>query len=424
MKDEFIYLPNGCHRTVLKVKPANWHTKKASLKKDWYIWYRFHSPAHALEFPDGILRIVKGMNAKKDLLKRQEATRYIIAVQERMLDISNYNPITGKIAEVPVEIPGNTSLDPDVKFTLALDIALESRVMSRTTKGDIRNKLPHIKKAAAKLKIDTLAIGQVSRKHIRALLGQLEKDRKASWTNNQFNCYRRDLSILFEELNELEVMEGNPIHGIKKRKVATSPREVLTPQERKMVDAHLKANYYTFWRFVHVFFHSGSRETEMVSIQLSHVDLKRQRLKILEQKGDNCRWIWKPIKDIVLPLWREIIDEAQMLSPVESEKVFLFSDGLKPAIKARAISALQISRRWRSHVKNKLGITADFYSLKHLNTTEMMDILSNQTNIQQAEKDVACLNGHSTTKMVAKVYDIKNVYRKEDVVKKIGNSFA
>jgi len=35
----------------------------------------------------------------------------------------------------------------------------------------------------------------------------------------------------------------------------------------------------------------------------------------------------------------------------------------------------QITRRWKRHVKDKLGIEADFYSLKHLNTDETAALL-------------------------------------------------
>lgn len=428
MKDEFIYLPNGCHRTKLKVKPENWHTKKASLKKDWYIWYRFHSPEHVNDYPDGMLRIVKGMNGKKDLVKRQEATRYLIAIQERMLDVSGFNPITGKITdripEASIEMD-ESGVDSTEKFSTALEKALKSKIAAKSTKIDIRNKIPHIIAAAIKLNIESMPIGSIRRKHVRALLNQLGKDRKSSWTNNQFNCYRRDLSILFEELNELEAMDVNPVHGIKKRKVIVAPREVPTIEERREIDKFLRANYYTFWRFLHLFFHSSSRETEMMALQLAHVDLKSQRFKVLVHKDNVSKWVSKPIKDIVLPLWTEVITEAQShCTDNQAESIYLFHEGLKPGVSHRPIRASQISRRWKSHVKDKLKVSADFYSLKHLNNTEMMDVLSSKSNVSKAEQQVARSNGHTNTNMVAKVYDIHNKQRKDNEVKKVGNSFA
>ena len=38
-----ILLPNGTYRTDLKVNPKNWQTSKASIKKDWFIFYRLYS---------------------------------------------------------------------------------------------------------------------------------------------------------------------------------------------------------------------------------------------------------------------------------------------------------------------------------------------------------------------------------------------
>ena len=37
-------LPNGCSCSDLAVFPANWKLKNASIKAEWYIYYRFHAP--------------------------------------------------------------------------------------------------------------------------------------------------------------------------------------------------------------------------------------------------------------------------------------------------------------------------------------------------------------------------------------------
>lgn len=89
-----ISLLNGCRRTELKVYPANWSTKKASTRKNWYIWYRFHDPAYVTEFPKGKLVSQRGMNGLKDLAARQMVTTKMIAEEKRLLDEKGYNPIS------------------------------------------------------------------------------------------------------------------------------------------------------------------------------------------------------------------------------------------------------------------------------------------------------------------------------------------
>ncbi len=67
-------------------------------------------------------------------------------------------------------------------------------------------------------------------------------------------------------------------------------------------------------------------------------------------------------------------------------------------------------------MKKKLNISADFYSLKHLHTTEVVELLS--------DIDAAGHNGHRSTAMVVGIYDIKRAERKHDKIKSLNNRFA
>jgi len=39
-----IILPLSCTCSDLKVYPKNWMSAKVSIKKDWYVYYRFYDP--------------------------------------------------------------------------------------------------------------------------------------------------------------------------------------------------------------------------------------------------------------------------------------------------------------------------------------------------------------------------------------------
>jgi hypothetical protein len=67
-------------------------------------------------------------------------------------------------------------------------------------------------------------------------------------------------------------------------------------------------------------------------------------------------------------------------------------------------------------VKKKIGIEADFYSLKHLHTTEVVDMLS--------EKEAASHNEHTSTAMVVGIYDVRGESRRHGKVKTLKNKFA
>jgi hypothetical protein len=98
---------------------------------------------------------------------------------------------------------------------------------------------------------------------------------------------------------------------------------------------------------------------------------------------------------------------------------FVFSKGLKPGIKQ--IRADQITRRWRRHVKGKvenggLGITADFYSLKHLNLDETAAVLDS--------KDASAMASHTTPVITIKHYLTNETERQNTRLQKVANPFA
>jgi integrase len=184
-------------------------------------------------------------------------------------------------------------------------------------------------------------------------------------------------------------------------------RETLTAEERKTVAEHLEKNHPEFWRFVNVFFHSGARESELMRLKGKDVNLQDQTFKVTVLKGSSPEEVRKVIKTIALPFWIVALNECK---PDE----YVFSKGLKPG--NTAISSNQITRRWLRHVKKALGIKADFYSLKHANTSEVVDLLS--------DEDAAKLNSHKGTGMVVKIYDTKRKDRQTERLKKINNKFA
>jgi len=79
------------------------------------------------------------------------------------------------------------------------------------------------------------------------------------------------------------------------------------------------------------------------------------------------------------------------------------------------IQPYQIEKRWY-RLKKKLGIEADFYSLKHLHTTEVVELLN--------EEEAAKHNNHTSTAMVESIYDVRRNERKQGSIKRLTNKFA
>ena len=68
-----IQLSFSCYCSELKVHPKNWSNPKPSIKKDWYIYYRFYDPTFVInpKYKKGKLVFLKGMNHYKSISERK-----------------------------------------------------------------------------------------------------------------------------------------------------------------------------------------------------------------------------------------------------------------------------------------------------------------------------------------------------------------
>lgn len=399
-------LHNNCRCSKLTVHPSDWKTVKASTKKDWYICYRFYDPT-VIDTITGKMKpkqiTIKGMNSFKDVAQRKVITQNLLDNEIDLLVNKAYNPITQQFAYIDTT---EYEIDPQTPFIEALRLALDKVKCEPNTRSDIKGTLKYFAISVKQLRFDEIPISQVKKKQIRLALDHCEKVKK-TWSSRMFNHYRKYLSILFSELCELEAVEYNPVRDISKQKTVSKIRETLTPEERKKVDEHLKANHYNLWRFTNIFFHSGARESELVLLKGKDVDLKNQRYKATIKKGKSQREVYKTIKDIAMPFWEEIMQDCK-------EEDYVFGLGLKANIKPT--NPHLICKYWRKYVKVPLSITADFYSLKHSNTSETVSLLS--------DEDAAKMNGHTSTAMVVKIYDTERNNRVHTRLKSVNNSFA
>ncbi len=381
-----IQLPNGCSHSQLSASPKNWQTKKAELKKNWYISYRFYDP----KFIKPKQVILKGMNSFKTLREKQIETKRLIEEETRSLT-NGFNPFK----------TGSITLNEELTIAQAFEKAFNSITVSDYTKRDLKTAIILFNKSIVNLGWTKLFISEISRKHLRVLLDE------SSNTPDRFNKNRSYLMILLSVLCELELVSTNFVRDIKKKKVTKHIREVLTDEQRVIVNEHLQSNHPNFHRFLHIFFHSGARISELMRLKINDIDLNKSRFKVVIKKGSSYKEVWKTIKQIAFPYWSQIV-------PLGDKDDFLFSKDLLPG--KVQIQAFQISKRWLRFVKKQLNITADFYSLKHLHTTEVVEMLGN--------KEAAFHNSHIGTNMVNQVYDIRRQSRKDQVVANLDNKFA
>jgi integrase len=399
-----LHLQNGCSCSNPSISPKNWNDKGASVTQDWYIQYYFHDPEYKEKYPRGKFCVIKnGVNYYKTLAERRCAIKTLLKNEIDMLVHDCYNPITGQ-SIAPVEII--YEIPPTTLFIPALKSAAAKLIIVQSSKDDLKSCLKYIFIGIKQLRLDGLEISQVKRRHIKMLLENFAITKK-KWSAHTYNKYRAYLMMLFKYLIEVEATEVDPVYKISKQKIIRKIRITLTGPERVKVENHLQNNYPEFHRFMHIFFHSGGRLTELMQLRKVDVDLENQTYKSIIKKGGGSIEKKRTIKNIALPLWKELHNMAM-------DGDFIFSKGLVPG--AKSIRTEQITRRWEEHVKIKLGIKADFYSLKHSN----LDEIAMHLDLQSA----AAMAGHTSTAMVISHYAQGEQARQHERLKAVGNAFV
>ena len=398
-------LQNNCRVGKISVYPKIWDAKKLPdkvINLIWYIKYYFY---------DDNLQQVKqvviksGINEYRTLKEKQDAVRGLLQIEREQLK-NGYNPITQKFLQV--QQADNSVVGPHTKFVDALQKAQSTLKLEGFTKYNMKFIVEKVCNAACKVSIDgqcitELNIYDVKKRHIRALMNYLSE--KNNWSAHSWNNYRAYLMMLFKELSEYDAVETNIPRDISKRKITRKVRVILSDVERQKVSEYLQKNNPRFWLFLNMFFHSGARISEFFRIKLGDVNLERQALKVTVKKGKQYVEVIKPIKNIAVPYWEEY------LRGYKNENLYLMGKGLYPSEKN--IRYDQINHRWQ-RVKNNLGIEADFYSLKHLNS----DQVAAELGIRYAQK----LNSHTSVN-TTKIYAINENVREMELIKNVGNAF-
>ena len=399
-----VQLPNKCYCSDFNVFPNNWVSPKASLRKCWYISYRFYDPAYKSDpkFRKGKLVIIKGMNHFKTVPERQDETSRLIEQEKDKLINKAFNPIRNLFANALTNV---SDITPDTPFLEALIVAESAIHLSKSTHRDIKSTIRYVTIAADQLGISKMPISLIGRKYLKMVLLQIQTNQKDN-SPHRFNNIRSYLMILYKQLLEFEAVDSNPLKDIAKMKTTQRLRRVLSEEDRIRVNKYLKENHYRFWLFTHIFFHSGARLTELIKVRLEDVDLVNQRFMVTINKGQQYKEVLKPIKNIALFYWLEAVKLAH-------EGDYLFSKDLMPG--DAPIQSYQITKRWNRHIKEKLGIKEDFYSLKHLNLDQIAGLLT--------LSDAAALASHTSTLVTGKHYAINEDKRQIERLIRIENKF-
>ncbi|MGG5486238.1 tyrosine-type recombinase/integrase [Gaetbulibacter sp. PBL-D1] len=394
-----ILLPHGCSCSNPTVNPKNWKSGgKSLLKSNWRITYYFRDPEFSDKYKYGKLIPIKGMNRFKTLEERRAATQLLIDEELYMLKVKGYNPITKTINGPDIEL--TPEIHPETTVCEAIELARKKIEGEPSTLSDIKTITKYFNKSCRQLRYHLLRIKDLKRIHVNNILENQKKQN--NYTNERFNKARAYMLMVFKQLVLSDAIEHNVVTDIPKKKETKRLKEVPSENELEKIKEYLRINHYGFFRYMQVFFHSGCRSTELFNVKRKDIDIKNERFKVLVKKGRQFEEQWRAININSFKYWNELYLAAD-------EKDYIFSYNFCPG--KTKIAARQVSNKWRKYVKNKLNVTADFYSLKHLHTTKVIDLY---------DKNLAAgINGHKSTRMNDEHYDTRKKIRMLEEAKRV-----
>ena len=376
----------GCSYTEFWVSPANWQkATKKDLDKEWYVQCTFFDPRYEKKYPKGF-PYRKKANRPNTIEERKAMISFLLKNIPKQLN-DGYNPIIKKYMHLQKE-----GLYPDLLFIEAYRRALEIKTGTKSHLYNIKCAIDRLEKASEVLEMQNIKVKDLRRVDLKRMLDWLQLPDKYY---NRFVIY---FSSLYRELIEYECCESNITRDIYPKKTFKEPRLVLEKNELDKVKEHLEEHYPDFYRYMMIFLYSGARNTELFRLQRKDVDLDKQEFVILLEKGGQYKRCTKVILSPALEYWKEVCEECQ--SPDD----YLFSLNFVPSKKMGHTEI--VTRFWKRNVKDKLGVDADFYALKHY----MLDNL---------DSDTAMLLASHTNKNTTAIYQVNKAKKEREMLKQL-----
>ena len=376
----------GCSYTELWVSPANWQkATKKDLDKDWYVQCIFFDPRYEKKYPKGF-PYRKKANKPQTIEERKALISFLLKNIPQQFN-NGYNPITKKYMNLRDE-----GLYPDLLFIEAFKRALEIKSGAKSHLYNIKRAIERLEEASEALGMQYIKVKDLRRVDLKIMLDYLQLPDKYY---NKFVIY---FSSLYRVLIEYECCESNITRDIYPKKTFKEPRLVLEKNELDKIKELLEETHPEFYRYMMIFLYSGERNTELFRLQRKDVDLDKQEFVILLEKGGQYKRCTKVILTPALEYWKEVCEECQ--SPDD----YLFALNFVPSKKMGHTEI--VTRFWKRNVKDKLGIEADFYALKHY----MLDNL---------DSDTAMLLASHTNKNTTAIYQINKAKKDREMLKQL-----
>lgn len=386
-------LLHGCYISNINVNPKNWNTNKATTTRDWYIKYRFYDP----RFDKPKVRCFQGMNAEKDLVKRQQLTRKLLE-QELLQLKQGYNPFEQHFKCTAKDVLN----DPKLKYIIPQEIQ-EIRPDHSWSQAFIKA-FPYLEKSTRQLetlkvylrytllaldylKLQDLPIILVKGKHMVLLYKEIKRLYERKWSTHLNNKYLSFFKNMFTILRIQEANLDSPYYALGRQPVPRNRTNVLTTEEITRIFDYCKEHEPDFYKFLYIFYHSGARPVELLRLKKENVDIHKGFFVVTVEKGFTPTQTVKAIHPKVVDLWNELYN----CTPPNCN---IFGPGFRPGKDVSKEKPYEDPyRRVKSHCK----INKKMYSLKHHRMDQIEEYLTHNDAYRLAMETSKMFASHTST---------------------------
>src|SRR5690606_30217610 len=274
-----------------------------------------------------------------------------------------------------------------------------------------RSCLGFINKSIKDLAIEHLYINEISRYHIKLIMENAQETN--SWSNKAYNKYLGYFKSILSELIEWDLIQFNPAHGIRSKKVSESFANIPpTDIEQNKIKEYLTKIDYNFFRYIATIYHTGIRPGEILNIKVANVLLDKNIIYIPAEST-------KTLKDRIVPinlhLKRLFLEmeiehhpaEFYLFGAFEYNHKHRSKKGLDFIPAPNKIKTDTATKRWKKLIKDDLGIQKNMYSEKHKGADDKILAGIDLDSLRE-------LYGHRSKLMTEKYAKaVKEIYRKE-----------
>ncbi|MGU3376824.1 tyrosine-type recombinase/integrase [Chryseobacterium sp. M5A1_1a] len=363
-----------------------------NLSDKWYVYI----------YIDGkiIKKIYKGLNSAATFEERMIRSEALKISIEKELN-NGWNPKVKK--QKPTK----------VKLFDALEFGLEKKKkdLSEGSHAEYSNSVNIFKKHGTEIGLSNLDLKDCEKYHIKSVLEQARIKRNWSARNN--NKTLRNLSSIFSELVEWDMIQQSPTKDIKPiKEINVGNYDLLNDNEQKKIFDELKKISFNYYVFCSIVYYMGIRPGELLKVKCGDVMLDKGLIRITSETS-------KSNKNRIVPILGAIADNIAKFD-LSNHNHFLFGKNTKNRVPklSEAIfcpNQYPIKRNyptylWRNIVIKEMEIDKKLYSLKHKGAN---DKLKSGLDL----KTVSTIFGHSSEKMTEIYANYINEIRLEDAKK-------